>query len=102
MHGTRALAQFIQPPDLLSHLTLRWAQRTHEKLFCVDTFGAVVVDSGVVVLEDKGGVVDAIREYSLDLTNMPTVDSRWLQLLACEMGLLDAFRRGESIYGLFC
>lgn len=78
MHGTRALAQFIQPLDLLSHLTLRWAQRTHEKLFCVDAFGAVVVESGVVVLEDKGGAVDAIREQSLDLINMPIIDLRWI------------------------
>jgi hypothetical protein len=84
MHGTPALAQFTQPPDLLSHLTLRWEQRTHEKLFCVDAFGAVVVDSGVVVLEDEGGAVDAIREQSLTVINMSTVDSRWLHLLACE------------------
>lgn len=81
MHGTRALAQFMHPPDRLSHLTLRWAQRTHEKFFC-----AVVVESGVVavVFEDEGGAVDAIQKDLLRVVSVPAVSPKRLHLLAEE------------------
>lgn len=57
MHGTLALAQFAHPLDRLSHLTLRCAQRTQEKLLGASCDGGVDADEDESAMADGADVV---------------------------------------------